>query len=148
MGYTYHYQNYLKFNDAKFRRLTGVNQQVFKEIFDLFKTYVSEHWNKRGRKGEFQLEDKLLLTLRYLRDYPTFISLANEFSISEGYANKIFSKVSFALVKVLKLPNLEELKEVKLDTVLIDVSEQRTERPKKNKKKNIQENKKLILIKP
>jgi hypothetical protein len=148
MSYSYHYEKYLHFNEAKFRRLVGVNKVVFKEVLDLFKTYVSEHWNKRGRKGEFKLEDKLLLTFRYLRDYPSFISLANEFSISEGYANKIFTKVSFALVKILKLPNLEELKEVKLDTVLIDVSEQRTERPKKNKKKNIQENKKLILIKP
>ena len=148
MSYSYHYENYLQFNESKFRRLVGVNKVVFKEVLDLFKKYVSEHWNKRGRKGNFRLEDKLLLIFRYLRDYPSFISLANEFSISEGYANKIFTKVSFALVKILKLPNLEELKDVKLDTVLIDVSEQRTERPKKNKKKNIQENKRLILIKP
>jgi hypothetical protein len=120
----------------------------YKEILDLFKTYVELNWNPRGRKGNFRFEDKLLLTFRYLRDYPSFISLANEFSISEGYANKIFNKVSFALAKILKLPNLEALKDVKLDTVLIDVSEQRTEKPKKNKKKNIQVNKKLILIKP
>lgn len=148
MSYSFHYDNYQKFNKAKFRRLVGVDKDVFIQILDLFKTYVSKHWNKRGRKGEFRLEDKLLLTFRYLRDYPSFISLANEFSISEGYANKIFTKVSFALVKVLKLPNLDELKDLKLDTVIIDVSEQRTERPKKNKKKNIQVNKKLILIKP
>jgi spore coat polysaccharide biosynthesis predicted glycosyltransferase SpsG len=75
----------------------------------------------------------LILTFRYLRDYPTFVVLGNEFGISESFSNKIFNRVSLSLVKVLKLPNLNNLKSLKLETVIIDVSEQETERPKKTK---------------
>jgi hypothetical protein len=74
------------------------------------------------------LSDKLLIALRYLRDYPTFLVLGNEFDISESYAHKIFTKVSFALVRILKLPDVQGLT---LDTIIIDVTEQRGEKPKK-----------------
>ncbi len=58
------------------------------------------------------LKNKLLLTFRYLRDYQTFIVITNElFGISEGYEQKIFTKVTGSLVKILKLPNLKDLKQ-------------------------------------
>jgi len=128
-----YYQKYQGFDDAKFRRMVGVSKEQFVKILVLFKDYVSINWSKRGRPGNFTLEDKLLLTFRYLRDYPTFIVLSNEFGISEGYTQKIFTRVSNSLVKIFKLPNLESLQDIELQTVIIDVSEQETERPKKTK---------------
>lgn len=121
------------FNDSKFRRMLGVNKYQFNLIFKLFQDYVDIHWTKRGRPSDFTLVDRLILTFRYLRDYPTFVVLGNEFGISESFSNKIFNRVSVSLVKVLKLPNLNNLKDLKLETVIIDVSEQETERPKKTK---------------
>jgi hypothetical protein len=144
------YQKYEQFSEAKFRRMTGVSKEQFSKILILFEHYVDKHWTKRGRPSSFSLADRLLLTFRYLRDYPTFIVLGNEFSISESFSNKIFNKVSSSLVNILKLPNLNELEEVGkiIEKVVIDVSEQETERPKKNKKESIQARPKLILIKP
>jgi len=133
------YQKYQKFSDSKFKRLTGIRKEQFVKLFELFADYKDKKWSKRGRRSNFILEDRLLLTLRYLRDYPTFIVIGNEFDISESFANKIFNKVSLALIKILKLPNLSAL-EVEfgqgknLQKIIIDVSEQPTERPKKNKK--------------
>jgi hypothetical protein len=54
---------------------------------------------------------------------------------TESFCSKIFNKVAKSLVKILKLPlkDLENSGKV-LEKVLIDVSEQETEKPKKNKK--------------
>jgi hypothetical protein len=131
-----YYQKYNGFSQEKFHRMIGVSKEQFSKILVLFKDYVDKNWTKRGRPSNFSLEDRLLLTFRYLRDYPTFIVLGNEFGISESFCNKIFNKVSSSLVKVLKLPNLKDLEDKGkiIEKVIIDVSEQETERPKKNKK--------------
>jgi Helix-turn-helix of DDE superfamily endonuclease len=135
-----YYQKYQQFSEDKFRRMLGVNKKQFDQIYVLFSDYVNLNWTKRGRSSEFKLVDRLILTFRYLRDYPTFVVLGNEFGISESFANKIFNKVSQSLVKVLALPNLKDLENQfnsqnkTLQKVIIDISEQKTERPKKSKK--------------
>jgi hypothetical protein len=133
--------------------MVGVTKIQFDLILDLFREYVNTNWSRSGRPSSFGLEDRLLLTFRYLRDYPTFIVLGNEFGISESFSNKIFNKVAKSLVKVLPLPNLTDLQNKLKDSgkvlqkVIIDVSEQRTERPKKNKSSDTVENKNTTQIK-
>lgn len=128
-----HYNQYNNFPEVKFRRITGLTKKQFNILLPQFIEYTTNNWDRRGKKGNFTLPDKLLLTFRYLRSHPTYIELANEFGISESYAQKIFTKVSTSLVQILKLPNLKDIQELKLETIVIDVSEQETERPKKNK---------------
>lgn len=142
-----YYSKYKDYSPAKFLRLTGLPKEKFEQLIPLFLDYVKNNWNPRGRKPKFDLIDKLLLTMRYLRDYPTFIVLGLEFAISESYSQKIFTKVTESLVKVLKLPNKDSLKDVILERVIIDVSEQETERPKKNRKESIQGKRKNIQTK-
>ena len=55
---------------------------------------------KRGLKSTISIADQLLLTLTYLRHYPTFAKLGKEFSISESYANKIYHRMLDILVRV------------------------------------------------
>jgi hypothetical protein len=133
-----YYSKYKEYSPATFLRLTGLPKDKFEQLIPLFLDHVEKEWETRGRKGNFALVDKLLLTMRYIRDYPTFIVLGLEFGISESYAQKIFTKVSESLVTILKLPSKESLKDKILERVIIDVSEQETERPKKNKKGSIQ----------
>jgi hypothetical protein len=130
--YNNQYKKLLQQSDKSFLRVIGLKKYQFEFLLELFLEYVDNNWDKRGCKGGFSLADKLLLTFRYLRSYPTFLELGVEFGISESYANKIFTKVSESLVKILKLPNLNSLKDIDLGDVLIDVSEQETQRPKKN----------------
>ena len=72
--------------------------------------------------------------MSYLRNYRTFLELGEEFEISEGYANKLFHKISKQLVKILKLPSKTELSKEGLKAIVIDVSEQQIERPVKKQK--------------
>ena len=130
----YYTDKYLKLNAAQFLRVTGLRKSQFDSLLVLLTDYVKLAWSSRGRQdSKFSLSDKLLITLRYLRDYPTFLVLGNEFDISESYAHKIFTKVSCALVRILKLPDVQGLT---LDTIIIDVTEQRTEKPKKTNNKS------------
>ena len=89
----------------------------------------------RGRKdSKLALEDRLLLTLYYLRHYPALINLATVFGISESYCHKVYAHTARLLAKVEKLPNRKALLENPSATWVIDVSEQPIERPVKNQK--------------
>jgi hypothetical protein len=111
-----------------FLRLHGVTKQHFDFILELLTEYVEDCCYKL--KGGISLENRLKLTFRYLRSYPTFLELGQEFGISDSYANKVFHKIMKILPIILRLPNFNNLQD--LGNLVIDVTEQETERPKKN----------------
>jgi hypothetical protein len=125
---------------AKFQRLVGISQEKFTYMVNSLKTYQTELKKCNGLKrrglnrSKVSLEDRLLLTLYYLRHYPTFENLAAIFKISESYCQKIYSKISRMLAKILKLPSRKALLEKGFKTLIIDVTEQRIERPLKGQK--------------
>lgn len=133
------YQRWKVRSDIDFNRYCGLSHQQFLVLLEKLRMEIElSKKHNRGRPGQMSLEDKLLLTLKYLRDYPTFFVLADWFEVSEGYAWKVFTRISKYLVAILALPKSDDLN---LDTIIIDVTEQRTERPQKN-------NKSLIPAKP
>lgn len=101
----------------------------------------------RGKKSSMLLEDKLLLTLYYIRHYPVFILLGAIFNISESYANKIFHKIMNIIVKVFHVKGNIVLEDINIKDIVIDVSEQPIERPKKGQKKYYSGKKKQHTIK-
>lgn len=126
-------------NSSKFKRDTGVSLENFNTIVNLVKNHLKIVYEKnpnklKGQKPSIIIEDKVLLTLYYLRHYPTFIILGNNFSISESYANKIYHSILTILVQELHVPGSKELSKADLDTIVIDVSEQEIERPVKKQK--------------
>ncbi len=90
---------------------------------------------KRGsRSRDITIEDKLLLTLTYLRHYPTFLNLGNMFNISESYANKIYHKITNYLIKFIHAKKTDDLLWDDVTTVIVDAAEQPMERPVKKQK--------------
>ena len=83
----------------------------------------------------------------YLRRYPTFIELGEQFGISESYSHKIYHCISTILVKLKNIPNRKNLLEDNLSKILIDVTEQQVERPLKNQKQFYSGKKKKHTIK-
>ncbi len=79
-----------------FKRMTGLSKANFKNLCEKTDTYIKEEKKRnplkqRGlKKSKLSLEDCLLLTIYYLRHYPTFINLADVFDISESYCYKIY----------------------------------------------------------
>ena len=133
-----------------FLRDIGIPLDTFLDISKKISNYISDQKEKRpitkrGLKPRMSIENKLLLTIYYMRHYMTFIRLGKEFNISESYANKIFHKITNILIKILKLKNRNELLNGDLGTLLIDASEQPIERPK-NKQKQYYSGKKNDIL--
>lgn len=86
-------------NAAEFQRTTGVNYVTFTLILEKVVSDVAQYQeqnpiSKRGRKGtSLDLSQVLLLPLMYMRQYHTFLSLGQAFSVSESYAPKRYCYV-------------------------------------------------------
>ena len=126
---------------AKFLRDVGVPKERFYEILAKIEVYIESEkvrnpLKRRGCKSSknITLADKLLLTFYYMRHYETFAKLAQQFDISEGYANKIYHHIIGILSKVLDMPNPKDLLNPEIEVVAIDVTEQPIERPQKKQK--------------
>ena len=146
------YEKIKTLDTEEFQRHVEICQEIFLALLTKVSSYILSQqeyqpMKKRGRKSSVSLADQLLLTLTYMRHYPTFAKLGLEFSISESYANKIYHRILDILVKVTKHKNRKELLASDLQAVAIDVTEQPIERPKKNQRDYYSGKKKLIPLK-
>ncbi len=131
-----HYSKYKHKNAVDFQRLVGVSYGTFGVILSKLIAAIEQHrianpLTKRGRKSKLTMEDQLLLTLLYLRQYDTFITLGTQFGISESYAQKRYTFISSMLLKSLDLPEEGTLELAQIQVLAIDVTEQPIERPVK-----------------
>ncbi|CJP07399.1 transposase-like protein%2C IS1381 ISSpn7 [Streptococcus pneumoniae] len=58
--------------DARFKRLVGVQRTTFEEMLAVLKTAYQLKHAKGGRKPKLSLEDLLMATLQYVREYRTY----------------------------------------------------------------------------
>jgi len=137
---------------AEFLRTTGVNYATFTVMLEKVTSYVSQFKEqnpviRRGRKGSLCLSQMLLLTLMYMRQYHTFLSLGQAFSVSESYAHKHYCYMRRILAQVLDMP-AGLLAPTGLLKVAVDVSEQPVERPRKRQREYYSGKKKDIPLRP
>jgi len=141
------------YSPSQFKRATGISRKNFKRIRRKVDNHISSQKEikpitKRGLKpSKLFLSDCILLTLYYLRHYPTFDNLGNVFNISESYCHKIYSRYARIIAKVETLPNRKKLINSPPETLIIDVSEQPIERPVKHQKDYYSGKKKRHTIK-
>jgi hypothetical protein len=127
-------------SEAEFLRHVGISRDQFDTILQKVKAYIKAEQQRnrlklRGLKTtELPVEDRLLLTLYYLRHHPTFLNLGDVFGISESYANKRYHEYRDLLVKVLRLPGHKALLDENWMAIVIDVTEQPIERPQKKQR--------------
>ena len=143
------YEKIIKEKEEEFKRMVGIGKKSFYVVIKKVEKYIEEEkeknsLKKRGRKSKLGLNDKILIVLYYIRQYPTLKTLWNIFEIWEGYCCKIYNKYIRIMVKIIKLPNKKELLKEKKE-LAIDVSEQKIERPVKGQKKYYSWKKKNIL---
>lgn len=127
-------------NSNNYLRQVGISEKQFTFLLKRLEQEIEEDLqrNKIKKRGVpskvMTTELRLLLTLRYLRHYPTFINLGTTFGISESYANKIFHKTINYMLRFIHPKKTNELSLDDVCTVVIDVSEQEIERPVKKQK--------------
>ena len=94
-----------------------------------------------GRPPKLSRADQLLMTLMYWREYRTEFHIAQSYGVSEATVCRTIRKVEDILVRAKKfrLPGKKTLQpsDTVFEVVLVDVSEQPVERPKKTRKGTI-----------
>lgn len=120
-----------------FKRLSGVHFETFAQMVEIVKKAESLR-HKTGRPPKLKIQDQVLMTLEYWREYRTYFHLGSTWGVNESTAYRIIQKIENILIQApeLRLPGKKRLiqDDCQLETVLIDVSETPIERPKKNKK--------------
>ncbi|VPM48985.1 IS1381, transposase OrfA [Streptococcus pneumoniae] len=125
-------QNYeasKQLTDARFKSLVGVQRTTFEEMLAVLKTAYQLKHAKGGRKPKLSLEDLLMATLQYVREYRTYEEIAADFGIHESNLLRRSQWVEVTLVQsgvtISRTPLSSE------DTVMIDATEVKINRPKK-----------------
>src|SRR5512147_1232620 len=131
------YETIQHLKDTDFKRLTGVERETFEEML----TVVEKGLHDFGRPPKLSRADQLLMTLMYWREYRTEFHIAQSYGVSEATVCRTIRKVEDALVdsKKFHLPGKKALQpsDTVFEVVLVDVSEQPVERPKKARKGTI-----------
>jgi hypothetical protein len=127
------YETIKHLKDTDFKRLTGVERKTFEKMLAV----LAKGWRAFGRPAKLSQADQLLMTLMYWREYRTEFHIAQSYGISEATVCRTIRKVEDRLVRSgkFRLPGKKALQpsDTVFEVVLVDVSEQPIERPKKPK---------------
>lgn len=130
------YEKVTTLSEGQFRRLTGVKRQTFEKMIEILIKADQIKKSKGGRPSKLCIEDKLLMTLEYLREYRTYLQISTSYGLAESNTFEIIRWVENTLVKSkeFSLPGKKALlkSDYEFEVVLIDATESPIERPKKN----------------
>ena len=128
------YEKARDLKEGDFKRLCGVKKETFIVMCEVVREVLSRE--TRGRKSGLSVENQVLLTLGYWREYRTMFHLGQDFGLHESNVSRVIQKVENILIKCGKfsLPSKRRLLEGNgLTYTIVDVTEIAVERPKKNK---------------
>lgn len=124
-----------KFDDAEFRRLTGVKRNTFDQMVVILAESRARKEVRGGHRSKLCVQDQLLMALEYLREYRTYFHVGASYGLSESACQRACRWVEDTLMASGKfsLPGKKTLLEesLKEDLILVDVSESPICRPKK-----------------
>lgn len=120
----------------KFRRLTGVKKGTFDKMISILREAEIKKKARGGRKSKLSIEDRLLMSLEYIREYRTYFHVSQSYGVSESTAYDTIKWIEDTLIKHpdFALPGKKALlkSDVEYEVILIDATETPIERPKKN----------------
>jgi hypothetical protein len=122
---------------AEFKRYCGVQPETFRRMVEVVSTHLRKRRRVTGRPTKLAVEDQVLLTLEYWREYRTFFHLAKNWGLHESSVCRTTRRVEDILTKsrAFKLPGKKVLEpsDHEIESVVVDVAETPVERPKKSR---------------
>jgi predicted DNA-binding protein YlxM (UPF0122 family) len=136
----------LKLSDETFKRRIGTTKPVFQTMLDILQTAHNKLHESGGKPNDLSVGDKLLITLKYYREYMTMESIADDYDCSKSSVCRSIHWVEDVLTADgrFQLPGKQALQEEEPKTVAIDVTEHSIERPKKSRKTGTPSRKSVI----
>jgi len=120
-----------------FKRLTGIHKDTFDKMMEILHCANKEKLSRGGKPSDTCLEDKLLMSLEYWREYRTYFHISKSYDISESQCFRNIVWIENILIKdgTFSLPSKRELlkPDNDIEIILVDATESVIERPQKNK---------------
>ena len=124
--------------EVLFKRLYGVKPSTFSKMVSILQKEFDVTHKDGGKPPKLIVENKLYITLKYLREYRTMDSIAAEYGVCKGTICLAVQWVEDTLVKdgTFALPEKRVLKRksASIEYIVVDVTESPINRPKKNQK--------------
>jgi hypothetical protein len=86
------------YEDVKFRRITGIKPSTFSKMVEILQKAYAEKHRRRGRKAKLSIEDMLLASLEYWREYRTYAHIAASYGLHESSLFRIVKWVENTLI--------------------------------------------------
>lgn len=129
------YETVGQLRKEEFRRLTGVERETFEEMMRVLIEAEKKHKAHGGKPNKLSLENRLLMTRKYLREYRTYFHVGQSYGVSESVCFRNCRWIEDQLIKskVFSLPGRKALlkSDHEFEVILIDAAESPIERPKK-----------------
>jgi hypothetical protein len=129
------YEQLKDLQPGDFKRACGIHPQTFETMLQV----LQEHTQKKvkpGRPPALSLENQLLMTLQYWREYRTYFHIGLSWGIDESVVCRTVHKIEDLLIKskVFHVPGKKKLRAggTPLEVIVVDVAESPIERPQKN----------------
>ena len=124
-------------SEEGFRRLTGIKRTTFAVMLCILRQAEIAMKAQGGKPNKLAIENRLLMTLEYLREYRTYFHISRSYGISESACYRNIRWVEDTLIKdkQFSLPGRKSLlkRDMEYELILIDATETPIERPKKDK---------------
>ena len=129
------YEQLKELSPEQFRRACGVKPSTFNHMLEVLAQAKAQQ--QPGRPSTLSLENQLLLTLEYLREYRTYFHIAQSWGLHESTVCRIVKKTEDVLIQeeefhLLGMKQLHQGEELALSVMVVDVTEQGIERRPKN----------------
>ena len=135
------YETIQGYSDKQFRRITGVKRQTFEKMIEILSVAQKAKLSKGGLKPKVCLEDMLLASLEYWREYRTYAHIAASYDIHESNIYHAIKWIEYTLIRdgSFSLPGKKALlkTDMEYEVVLVDATETPIERPKRGKETTI-----------
>jgi hypothetical protein len=132
------YEQIKDLRPALFKRYCGVKPETFQRMVTVVSDHLAETRIKTGRPPKLSVEDQVLMTLEYWREYRTFFHLARSWGVHESSVWRTIRRVEDILTKskAFTLPGKKKLQlsDHAIEFIVVDVAETPIERPKKSRK--------------
>ena len=131
------YKN-IKKSPAIFNRLFGLTLRQFDlmipKIKEAWSLHLEDSYKKEGRSYKLSIEDMTLMLLLYYKTYTTMLFVGFLFDIDKSRVCRNIQSLEPILAKIMALPKKKQLSKEEVESLIIDATEQRIERPKRRQK--------------
>ncbi|NJM27523.1 MAG: hypothetical protein HC856_03410 [Pseudanabaena sp. RU_4_16] len=131
------YKQTQELSDRQFKRLVGVKRETFDEMVKVARQQAHPK-KKQGCPTKLSLEDRVLVSLQYWREYRTYFHMAQDWGVSESTICRIVHHVETTLIRSgkFRLAGKNSLLRgfERPETVVLDVMESPIERPQQGQK--------------